>query len=50
MEETGGSGESFTRAVGLLRELVRAPELPNFFTTIAYARWLSPTAEGRSLD
>ena len=50
VEETGGSGESFTRAVGLLRELVRAPELPNFFTTIAYARWLSPTAEGRSLD
>ena len=34
-------GESRQRAVALLRELVRQPELAKFFTTIAYARWLA---------
>lgn len=34
-------GESRQRAIALLRELVRQPELARFFTTIAYARWLT---------
>lgn len=40
--EGGGDTESFEHAVELLRELVRSRELPRFFTTTAYARWLAP--------
>lgn len=41
--EGGGQSDSFDHAVELLSEMVRDKELPRFFTTIAYARWLAPS-------
>ena len=41
-EESGGTSVSAQRALELLTELVMAPDMPRFFTTVAYARWISP--------
>jgi hypothetical protein len=38
-------GVSLDRAVQLLTELVMAPNLEPFFTSIAYARWVSAVTQ-----